>query len=236
MTTYNLTMTPPGSGVGITTFNNVEYKFDLPNQKYYIDNVEAGQFGAQTANGYSLTNHSGFFRYDNSTALGYYDGVLPLASTSTPTPDVETDAKVTSDLLRTTADGEKYYVAKAVNYSSTDNTITITLNEQEVVLDINPTVLAGFLTSSDITDFFTSAAISDFLTETQVSTLISTALSTYSDSTAIQALLADFLTATDLNSLTVDVSTTGSVSADIVNVGTKIVFADNSTLEQVTLA
>lgn len=172
---------------------------------------------------------------NTSASILYTDTVI----VTVPTPDIATPAGITSDLMRTDALGAKKMLAYAMNFTINNSATGVTVGDQTVnfaiaaalteqeVTDIITGMIGDFLTSSDVTSM-----LADYATTADVSGLSSV----YKTISSFNTDIASRLQASDLDTLTVDIATTGSVSADIVNVATKIVFADGSTLEQYTLA
>lgn len=243
------------ANVGKLTLNSVTGEFKLVG----LDNTTITQQGVTANSGTSMpgytmywpTGFNGLFRRadfemplpidsmnqtgQSGTSKWQFEGEVPLTIAQpqpnpqpVPTADIETDANLTSDILRTDPEGKKYYFAKAFTINGT-NGITVSTGDQEINLEFDQTLLANFLTSSDITSFLTEAQVQALLT----GFLTNADIANFITQEAVQTLVANFLTANDLSSLTNDVITSGVVKGDILKVNTHIEFADGSIIKSV---
>jgi hypothetical protein len=178
------------------------------------------------ANGDTFNLVTGIYTFADGQPNRFLTATIDDGSTSTTdTPDIVTDSKLTSDIFRTTADGKKYYLSKATKYTSSDGSIDLTVGEQEVDFALN---------SQKATDLVNSIiADSDFLDEAQVTTIITGLLETYATSASVQTAIADFLKASDLANLSVNIKTTGNIEGAIIKAGTTIQFADGSSIKAI---
>ena len=166
-----------------------------------------------------------------------FEGDLPLVALNINTPDIETPAGITSDLLRTDSSGAKYYLAKAMNWTLNGSSTGITVTGQNVDIAIDSMTEAEIETyiATELQNYILSSEVTTMLSSYVTSSALATALADYATSTDLTDGLSNKLEAADLNTLSVDITTSENLTANRITVNEKLTFADGSTIEQVTI-